>query len=197
MAHQSESSAKENFFSFCRTKTFISATSESALKDIINVIAVKKYKELQPIGHTCRTIYYINRGIARIFYYKDEKDITESFSLENDIVVRVESLFKGIPSKKGIQVLEDAEIIAIDAQKLFHLYDQHHEIERLFRLIFEDCHVDMVQRLESIQFQTAKERYRQLLSDSPQIIQRIPLKYIASYLGITQVSLSRIRAQIE
>ncbi len=120
MAHQSESSAKENFFSFCRTKTFISATSESALKDIINVIAVKKYKELQPIGHTCRTIYYINRGIARIFYYKDEKDITESFSLENDIVVRVESLFKGIPSKKGIQVLEDAEIIAIDAQKLFH-----------------------------------------------------------------------------
>lgn len=197
MVHQTEASAIENFFSFCHAKTFITVASESALKGIISVIAVKKHRELQPIGHTCRTIYYINQGIARIFYFKNETDITESFSMENDIVVRVESLFKGIPSKKGIQVLEDSEIIAIDAQKLFHLYDQHHEIERLFRLIFEDCHVDMVQRLESIQFQTAEERYKQLLSDLPQIIQRVPLKYIASYLGITQVSLSRIRAQIE
>jgi CRP-like cAMP-binding protein len=55
----------------------------------------------------------------------------------------------------------------------------------------------MVQRLESLQFQTAEERYKQLLTESPEIIQRVPLKYIASYLGITQVSLSRIRAQIE
>lgn len=197
MVHQTEASATENFLAFCRTKTFISETSVSALKGIINVISVKKYRELQPIGHTCRTIYYINKGIARIFYFKNETDITESFSLENDIVVRVESLFKGMPSKKGIQVLEDAEIIAIDAQQLFHLYDQHHEIERLFRLIFEDSHVEMVQRLESLQFQTAEERYKQLLTESPEIIQRVPLKYIASYLGITQVSLSRIRAQIE
>ncbi len=76
--------------------------------------------------------------------------------MENDIIVRVESLFKGIPSQKGIQILE---------------------------------------RLESLQFHTAEERYMLLLKKSPAILQRVPLKYIASYLGITQVSLSRIRAQ--
>ena len=67
------------------------------------------------------------------------------------------------------------------------------EIERLFRKIFETSHVETVNRVESIQFHTAEERYHALLEQAPNIIQRVSLKYIASYLGITQVSLSRIR----
>jgi CRP-like cAMP-binding protein len=195
MTEHRETSAIDNFFNYCKSISFVSVESRIALEQVIRVLSIKKNRELQPIGHTCRTIYFINKGIARIFYYKNETDITESFSMENDIIVRVESLFKGIPSQKGIQILEDSEIIAIDAIKLFRLYDQFHDLERLFRLIFEESHVDLVQRLESLQFHTAEERYKLLLKKSPAILQRVPLKYIASYLGITQVSLSRIRAQ--
>ncbi|OYW20330.1 MAG: cyclic nucleotide-binding protein [Sphingobacteriales bacterium 12-47-4] len=173
----------------------LSIPAIEAFSPICTSLNLEKGKDLQPIGHTCKTIYFLNSGIARIYYYKEEIDITESFSFENSILVRVESLFTGKPSKKAIQVLEDAEIVAIDAVRLFKLYDNFPEIERLFRKIFEASHVELINRIESIQFHTAEERYKTLLQERPDIIQQVPLKYIASYLGITQTSLSRIRAQ--
>jgi CRP-like cAMP-binding protein len=106
----------------------------------------------------------------------------------------VESLFTGKPSRKAIQVLEDAEIVAINANQLFKLYDSFPEIERLFRKIFEAAYVQTVNRIEGMQFHSAEERYNALLSEAPNVLMRVPLKYVASYLGITQVSLSRIRA---
>jgi CRP-like cAMP-binding protein len=158
---------------------------------------LKKNKILQPIGHTCKTIYFVQKGIARIFYYKDGIDITECFAAENHIIARVESLFAQRPSQKGIQIIETAEIIAINATKLFALYDQYPTIERLFRKIFEQGYVETVNRLENLQFYAAEERYTRLLEEMPELLQRVPLKYIASYLGITQVSLSRIRAGVK
>ncbi len=131
--------------------------------------------------------------MARIYYYMDGIDITEGFFFENSIIARVESLFTGKPSRKAIQILEDAEIIAINANGLFKLYDRFPEIERLFRKIFEAAYIDTVNRIEGIQFHTADERYKALLKEAPNVLQKIPLKYVASYLGITQVSLSRIR----
>ncbi|MCP9762397.1 Crp/Fnr family transcriptional regulator [Lacihabitans soyangensis] len=167
--------------------------SLAALEKICSVVHLKKGDNLQYFGQTCRTIYFINSGVARIYYYKDGVDITESFSFEGDIIARVESLFTGNPSQKAIQVLEDTCFVAINAVQLFALYDSHPQIERLFRLIFEAGYVETVKRIESIQFHTAEDRYEALLL-KPNLLQRIPLKHIASYLGITQVSLSRIRA---
>ena len=171
--------------------------AESAITEICSIFTIRKNEDLQPIGHTCRTIYFVKKGIARIYYYKDGIDITESFASENTLIARVESLFTGTPSRKAIQIVEDAEILAINATKLFQLYDTFPSIERLFRKIFEGAYVETVNRIESIQFHSAEERYLALLQDTPNIVQRVPLKCIASYLGITQVSLSRIRANIK
>lgn len=171
----------------------LSKEAEEQLLNISTILHIKKNKDLQAIGHTCRTIYFINKGIARVYYYKGATDITEYFAFENNLVARVESLFKGLPSNKAIQILEDAEIVAINATALFQLYDNFPDIERLARKITEAAYVESVNRLESIQFHSADERYQALLQEDPNILQRIPLKYIASYLGITQVSLSRIR----
>ncbi len=168
--------------------------SQGAIVEVCSVIKVPKNDYLQQPGQTCRTIYFIQKGIARIFYYKDEVDVTESFSAENTIIARAESLFAGKPSRKGIHILENAEIIGINAPALFQLYDEHPMIERLFRKIFEQAYVQTIQKMESIQFHTAEERYQILVKEQPDLLQRIPLKYIASYLGITQVTLSRIRA---
>ena len=171
----------------------LSKEAENAILSISTILTIQKNKDLQPIGHTCRTIYFINKGIARVYYYKDGTDITEYFAFENNLVARVESLFKGRPSNKAIQILEDSEIVAINATALFNLYDNFPDIERLARKITESAYVESVNRLESIQFHSADERYKALLEEDPNILQRVPLKYIASYLGITQVSLSRIR----
>lgn len=171
----------------------ISDTEKLAIENISTSITIPKNALLQTVGHTCKTIYFLKSGIARIFYYKDGIDITESFAFESNIIARVESLFTGNPSQKAIQILKDAEIISINATQLFKLYDTNPNIERLFRLIFENAYVDTVKRIESIQFHTAEERYNNLLKET-NYLQKIPLKHIASYLGITQVSLSRIRA---
>lgn len=183
----------DQLFNFFKHFNALSSEAENAISEISSVVVIKKNKDLQPIGHTCKTIYFINRGVARIYYFKDGIDITESFALENNIIARVESLFTGKPSRKAIQILEDAEVVAINANKLFKLYDSYPEIERLFRKIFEAAYVDTVHRIEGIQFHSADERYDALISEAPGILQRVPLKYIASFLGITQVSLSRIR----
>ena len=171
----------------------LSKKAEKTIADISSIVTIKKNKDLQPIGHTCKTIYFIKKGVARIYYFKDGIDITESFFFENSIIARVESLFTGKPSRKAIQILEDAEIIAINANQLFKLYDTFPEIERLFRKIFEAAYVDTVNRIEGMQFHSAEERYNALLDQAPNVLKRVALKYVASYLGITQVSLSRIR----
>jgi CRP-like cAMP-binding protein len=185
---------KQLFDYFARFNV-LSDDANAAIAEITKEVCIAKGKELQPTGHICKTIYFIKKGIARIYYHKDGVDITDRFALENTVIARVESLFTGAPSRKAIQIIEDAEILAIDAPRLFKLYDVYPEIERLFRKIFEANHVELVNRIEGIQFHSAEERYKALLEESPTIVQRIPLKYIASFLGITQVSLSRIRGQ--
>jgi CRP-like cAMP-binding protein len=181
-------------FHFFRKYNPLSGEAETAISQICSIVNIKKNEELQPIGHTCKTIYFINKGIARIYYLKDGIDITESFALENHLIARVESLFTGKPSHKAIHILEDSEITAINATQLFKLYDRYPDIERTFRKIFEAAYVDTVNRIDSIQFHPAEERYKFLIEETPDILKRVSLKYIASYLGITQVSLSRIRA---
>lgn len=173
----------------------LSKEAENALLEICSVETVAKNEDLQPIGHTCRNIYFIKEGLLRIYYLKEGNDITESFEVENAILARADSLFDASPSRKGIQAIEPTTVIAINSAQLFALYDQYHDIERLFRKLFEKAYVQTVNRLESLQFYTAEERYNNLVKSAAQIIQRAPLKHIASFLGITQVSLSRIRSK--
>ncbi|MCC5930009.1 MAG: Crp/Fnr family transcriptional regulator [Cyclobacteriaceae bacterium] len=181
-------------------KTFdaIYSTGPEAKKAMGAIIQEREFSKnelVQKPGSTCRTLYFVKSGAARIFYFKDGNDITEHFAFANDLIVRAESLFTGAPTRKGIESLEKTHMIAIDAALLIQLYDTHPDIERLFRLIIEKEFVNAIKRIESFQLMSATERYVELLHTTD-IVQKIPLKNIASYLGITQVSLSRIRAEI-
>ena len=187
----------EEFFDHIDNIYPISERSKELLEGISSEVSVRRGEDLQVIGSVCRTVYFVKSGLLRIHYLKNGISITESFEFENSIVARSDSLFDAKPSQKGIQAIEDSHLIAINSTKLFQLYDDHPDIERLFRLIFEQAYVKTVERIESLQFHSAEERYRNLLKDSQHIIRRIPLNYIASYLGITPVSLSRIRSKIQ
>lgn len=182
------------FVNFLNKIQPLSPKAEEAILSLCSLVAIGKNQNLQEIGQKCRTIYFVIEGLARIYYLKDGIEVTEYFAFENDLIIRAESLFRDKPSTKAIQALENTIFIGIPSEALFSLFDQYPDIERLFRKIIEQAYVHTVNRMEAIQFHSAEERYAQLLEEKPSLIQRISLKHIASYLGITQVSLSRIRA---
>ncbi len=79
----------------------LTTDSKEALLSICTELTIKKNTDLHPIGHTCRNIYFVKKGLLRIYYFKEDVDITESFEFENSIVARADSLFNSNPSKKG------------------------------------------------------------------------------------------------
>ena len=179
-----------------RTIHPLNEVAEAALLSIITIRDVPKNEVIQRPGSTCRTLYFIEDGIARIFYRIEDDEVTEHFAYDGNMIIRAESLFTGKPTRKGIHAVTDIRLAMINAQKLFDLFESDHEIEKLFHKVIVREYVAAIQRAESLQMKTATERYLELLGATP-LLQHVPLKHIASYLGITQVSLSRIRAGIK
>jgi len=139
-------------------------------------------------------IYFIEKGVARIYYYKNDKEITEWVALDGQFFLSISSFFQRTPSYLIIQTIEPSLVYGIHHNDLMKLADEHHEIERLLRKMVTLSLILSQERMDSIQFESAQQRYEKLLKTSPQIVQRVPLTYIASFLGITLETLSRIRS---
>jgi CRP-like cAMP-binding protein len=183
-----------DFFKLLDPKNQLQPQQKVMVADTVRPVSVVKNHFLQHIGQTCRTIYYTQKGCARVFYMLHEQEITESFSFEGELAVRFESLLTNAPSRRAIQVLEDSEFLAFDMNKLDVIFTNQPFIEAMFRRMFHSYHIQSMERFENMQFRSAEERYQILLTHYPDVVRRVPLKFIASFLGITPVSLSRIRA---
>ncbi|MBU3677676.1 MAG: Crp/Fnr family transcriptional regulator [Chitinophagaceae bacterium] len=161
-------------------------TLNQAERDLVistaRLISIKKNYLLQHIGQTCRTIYYIQKGCTRVFYLHEDTEVTECFNFEGELAVRFESLLAGVPSRRAIQALEPTQLIALDLGKLETIFTVFPRIEVMFRRLFHTYHIQTLQRMEHMQFHSAEERYQLLLENQPEVIKRIPLKFIASYL---------------
>jgi len=138
-------------------------------------------------------IWYIEKGAVRIFYHKDEKEITEWLAFEDQFFMSITSFFQRVPSRLIIQTLEPSSIWGIHHDTFMKLADEHHEIERMLRMMVTGSLILSQQRMEAIQFETAQQRYQRLLQDAPDIVSRVPGVHLASFLGITKETLSRIR----
>jgi len=147
-------------------------------------------------GQKSNEIAFIEKGILRLFYLSDGKEINNHFFLENDYAVSYLDFLKNRPSRYYIQVLEDCELFTFDAQSLQKAYDNSKNWERFGRIIAESVYAIATNRFESFLFLSVKERYLQMINDYPRFIERIPLYHLASYLGIERESLSRIRKEI-
>lgn len=139
-------------------------------------------------------IFFIEKGVARIYYYKNEKEITEWLALDEQFFLSITSFFQRTPSHLMIQVLEPSEVYGIHHNDFMALADKYHDVERMLRKMVTISLMLSQERMDSIQFETAQQRYDRLLKASPEIIQRVPLSYISSFLGITPETLSRIRS---
>jgi CRP-like cAMP-binding protein len=142
----------------------------------------------------CDYIYFIQKGIARIYYYKKSKEITEWIAMDEEFFLSITSFFQRTPSHLIIQTVEKSEVFGIHHNDFMSLADQYHDVEKLLRKMVTSSLILSQVRMDSIQFESAHQRYDRLLKNSPQIIQRVPLSYIASFLGVTLETLSRIRS---
>ncbi|RXK62602.1 Crp/Fnr family transcriptional regulator [Lacibacter luteus] len=139
-------------------------------------------------------IFFINKGIARIYYYKGGKEITEWIAMDGQFFLSITSFFQRTPSHLIIQTIEPAEVLGIHYNKLMELAKKYHDVETMFRKMLTGSLILSQQRMDSIQFETAQQRYEKLLHQFPDMVKRVPLSYIASFLGVTLETLSRIRS---
>lgn len=185
----------EKLFGFISQFTRLSPESREALASICERMEFPKGHVLLRPGAICHYIYYIESGLTRTYYIKDGKEVTDWISRENTIAVSLISFLTRKPDIRGIELLEPASILALPFQGLEALYQKFHEIERLGRLLVSFGAIQMQQRFDELHFVTAHQRYQGLLETHPDLIQRVPLGMIASYLGVTQETLSRIRGK--
>jgi len=146
-------------------------------------------------GEVCRHTFVLEEGCMRKFYLKDGIEITSEFIFPDEMAVSFNSFLRQKPSREFIQALESCKVRMIPFS-LFEFMRTHPEIRETDFEILVSYSSWLEQRLYNIQFHTAKERYLNLLDSQPELVQKIPLTYIASYLGITLETLSRIRSKI-
>lgn len=143
----------------------------------------------------CKDLYFIEKGSARIFYYKEAKDITDGFRGDETLLVSMVSFIKQKPDKRGIELLEDCSLWAISNKDLEMLCSKYHDIEKMYRMVISSVVIMGQQRVDRMLFQSAQERYDDFIRTQKRAGDLLTLGMIASFLGITQETLSRIRAK--
>ena len=145
-------------------------------------------------GDVCEHIYYVERGLTRQFYYKNGKELTEHIGVEHTIVMCIESLFKEKPTYLQLEALEPTLIYAMPKHRLEEVALHNVNIQILYRKILEESLIISQVHADMLRFETAQDRYLKLCKQSPQVVLRAPLVYVASYLQMTPETLSRVRA---
>lgn len=140
--------------------------------------------------------YAIKKGIVRAYAYKEDKEVTFWLGKEGDWVFPMQSLFIGLEEYSTVELLEDCIFYEINLKQLQTLYDTDIHLANWGRKYAEYACIQSEKLFIGRQFKTSAERYRELTDSFPDITQRVPLGIIASYLGISQVNLSRIRAKM-
>lgn len=187
---------KISFFDIISPYVKLNPESRSTLLSHMRREELPKGHVLVPAGGICSSVYYIEKGLTRRFYIKDSKEVIEDFKTENSFACSMNGYITKKADGRQIELLEDSIIWSLPYAELEQLYDRYHDIERLGRHLITQELVDMHRRLQDLQFVTAPERYQNFVDTYPTLMQRVPLGMISSYLGITQETLSRIRAKV-
>jgi len=184
-----------DFIEFIKQYIFLTEEAEEA---ILNAIVKKQYIKndlLVEEGKTCKYLYFLSKGTVRTYLYQKGKDITHWIYPENSIFTSWHSYLLRKPSLEYIEATCDATIFAISYNNWQELYQNHPSLERFGRLMMEEQMAVIDDFYKGYYFLTAKEKYELLINVFPEIIQIANLGHIASMLGISQETLSRVRGK--
>lgn len=168
-------------------------TEWDMLKSILEPREVSKGEDIHKIGRQCKYLWFLEKGAVRVYEYSNDIERTTHFFIENNLFIDYHSVLKNSTSEIGFRAEENCIIQQMPYDKLLSLFDKSHYLERLARLMAERQFVmEFELRRQLLNFD-ALERYEFLIKTQPYIFQRFALKDIASFIGITPVSLSRLR----
>jgi CRP-like cAMP-binding protein len=173
----------------------LSDTLKIELKKRITFKTFKKGALIHDANTVCTNSHFIQKGLLRIYFIKDGKEISEYFSAEGEWANSPRSFRTRQPDIYYIDALEDIEAFCLNVTDLMYLFENFPEMERYARLSMGTVFGHFMERITSMRFTTAKEKYNHFITAYQDIYHRIPLGMVASYLGITQETLSRIRAE--
>ncbi len=167
-----------------------------ALKDLLELGYKERFKKHALIleeGNSVDDLYYIESGLLRVFYLKDGKEITDWFGTRGTFLTSISGFYNHTKSKQFIETVEDSVIYSINREKIEDACSKNSSLEKEYRQIIINHLLRLQQRISALQFYTASERYNLLLQKNPYVVMRASRTNIASYLGISLETLSRIR----
>ncbi|MGI8950769.1 MAG: Crp/Fnr family transcriptional regulator [Chitinophagaceae bacterium] len=174
----------------------VSAKLQEYLLSILKTKILSKKSYLLKAGQICNHIYFIEKGLVRCFYVEGEKEVCSWFMKEADVIISVESFYLQKPSYESIQALEDCILHYIDYNELQFIYHNYIEFNFIGRVLTEKYYTLSEQRLYSLRMRKAPERYALLLHNFPELIQRVSSTHLASYLGLSLETFSRIKSKV-
>ena len=172
--------------------------SDVELEDITTKFkskVVKKNNYLLRQGDTCKDLVFVQKGCLRLYYLKDDIEVSVWFAFEQSSAIEINSFISGNPSDYLLEAIEDSEVLCLSKTELNKLYQSQPKMQEMMRNFWEAVLLDLINRFTALQKDSAEKRYLDLL-DKPDYLETIPQKYLASFIGVTPTSLSRIRKQI-
>ncbi len=170
------------------------------LMDIYKVSSLKTYKSGEIIARRGDYFPYtlaIRKGIIRTYFLNPEgEEKTVRIAKEGDFAACAESFIRDKPSKEFIQAVEECKVILVDTKRIKSLTKENIRLLRLWNDALMDAFLEAINRIEFFVILSPQERYNYLLKESPDLLNRVPQKYLASYIGVSPVSLSRIRSRV-
>lgn len=183
----------ENLYAYIKQHhTDISDKSWDALIQVLTPRHYQKGDSLLQAGQVCTSIFFIAKGYCRAVYRYEGKEINTNFYFENELATNIRSLKQEQGSEYAIEAEEDLDVIIFDKDKLYGLFNRSSEIDAMGRKLMEGVLARQEEQAELFKLNTAQQRYDYMFRIQPQVITRVPLDHIASYLGISQETLNKI-----
>ncbi|MEO1514068.1 MAG: Crp/Fnr family transcriptional regulator [Bacteroidota bacterium] len=173
--------------------------SEKEYDSFMSMAAVKKYGKNEYLLNADRPVqklFFVKSGLMRGYRIQEGIDVTHHFYVENWLATDYESYLTGNCGELYIQALVDTTVYEFDKTNLYAFFGSHEKFEKLRFIQAEDAYLQMVRRLKSFQCMELKERYLELVNKNPEIFDLVPQRQIASYLGVTPQSLSRVKSEL-
>lgn len=172
--------------------------SEELQRELVNRVHFRTFKKgelVHDADTVCTESYFIQKGLLRTYFLKDGKEVSEYFSEEGEWVNSPRSFMQRTIDIYYIDAIETTDIFSLHVNDLVYLFEHFPEMERYSRLSMGTVFGHLMERITSLRFTTAREKYNHFRETYKDTYHRIPLGMVASYLGITQETLSRIRAE--